>query len=151
MQMEANHAGHARDRPPEGYSSVMSRESLRLVEAAYEALADRGFEPFAGYWDDDIEWQAIGGRFRGGDAGRAYLQEWSSSFDDLTTEALEFIDVGNDRVVVWVRISGGANGSGIEPPSAYFATFVELRNGKIAWAVEYPTLAEAVEAVSASR
>jgi ketosteroid isomerase-like protein len=147
-----NHAGHARDRPPEGYSSVMSRESLRLVEAAYEALADRGFEAFAGYWDDDIEWQAIGGRFRGGDAGRAYLQEWSSSFDALTTEALEFIDVGNDQVVVWVRISGRAKGSGgIEPPPAYFATVVELRNSKIARAVEYPTLAEAVEAASASR
>jgi hypothetical protein len=76
---------------------------------------------------------------------------WSSSFDALTTEALEFIDVGNDRVVVWVRISGRAKGSGIEPPPAYFATVVELRNSKIARAVEYPTLAEAVEAASASR
>jgi ketosteroid isomerase-like protein len=136
---------------PERYSSVMSRESLRLVEAAYGALADRGFKAFAGYWDDDIEWQAIGGRFHGRDAGRAYLQEWSSSFDDLTTEALEFIDLGNDRVVVWVRISGRAKGSGIEPPPEYFATVLELRNGKIARAVEYPTLAEAVEAASASR
>jgi ketosteroid isomerase-like protein len=133
------------------YSPVMARESVRLVEAAYEALADRGFGAFAGYWDDDIEWQAIGGHFRGGDAGRAYMQEWSSSFDDLTTEALEFIDVGNDRVVVWVRLSGRAKGSGIEPPPAYFATVVEVRNGKITRAVEYPTLAEAVEAASASR
>jgi ketosteroid isomerase-like protein len=129
----------------------MPRESLRLVEAAYEALADRGFEAFAGYWDDDIEWHAIGGRFRGADAGRAYLHEWSSSFDDLTTEALELLDVGDDRVVVWVRISGRAKGSRIEPPPAYFATVVELRDGKIARAVEYPTLAEAVEAASASR
>jgi ketosteroid isomerase-like protein len=129
----------------------MSRESVRLVEAAYEALADRGFGAFAGYWDDDIEWQAIGGHFRGGDAGRAYMQEWSRFFDDLTTEALEFIDVGNDRVVVWVRISGRAKGSGIEPPPAYFATLVEVRNGKITRAVEYSTLAEAIEAASASR
>jgi ketosteroid isomerase-like protein len=135
----------------ERYSPVMPPESIRLVEAAYEALANRGFGAFAGYWDDDIEWQAIGGHFRGGDAGRAYMQEWFSSFDDLTTEALEFIDVGNDRVVVWVRLSGRAKGTGIEPPPAYFATLVELRNGKIARAVEYPTLADAVEAASASR
>jgi ketosteroid isomerase-like protein len=135
----------------ERYSPVMSRESVRLVEAAYEALAERGFGAFADYWDDDVEWQAIGGRFRGGDAGRAYMQEWSRSFDDLTTEALEFIDVGNDRVVVWVRISGRAKGSGIEPPPAYFATLVELRNSKITRAVEYSTLAEAIEAASASR
>jgi ketosteroid isomerase-like protein len=92
-----------------------------------------------------------GGRFRGADAGREYLQEWSSSFADLTTEALEFIDVGTDRVVVWVRISGRAKGSGIEPPPAYFATVLEVRNGKIARAAEYPTLAEAVEAASANR
>jgi ketosteroid isomerase-like protein len=129
----------------------MSRESVRLVKAAYEALVDRGFGAFTGYWDDDIEWQAIGGRFRGRDAGRAYLQEWSSSFDALTTEPLEFIDVGNNRVVVWVRISGRAKGSGIEPPPTYFATTIELRNGKFARAVEYSTLAEAVEAASASR
>jgi hypothetical protein len=76
---------------------------------------------------------------------------WSSSFDALTTEALEFIDVGNDRVVVWVRISGRATGSGIEPPPAYFATLVEIRDGRIARAVEYSTLPEAVEAASAGR
>jgi ketosteroid isomerase-like protein len=129
----------------------MSPESLRLVEAAYDALADRGVEAFAEYWADDIEWHALGGRFRGADAGRDYLQEWVEYFDDLTTEVLEFIDVGNDRVAVWVRISGRAKGSGIEPPPEYFATVVELRDGKIARAVEYPTLAEAVEAASASR
>lgn len=137
-------------RAPERYSSVMSRESLRLVEAAYDALTERGVEAFAVYWADDIEWQAIGGRFRGGDAGRAYLQEWFSYFDDLTTEALEFMDLGTDRVVVWIRISGRGR-SGIEPPPEYFATVVELRDGKIARAVEYPTLADALEAASASR
>jgi hypothetical protein len=51
--------------------------------------------------------------------------------------------------VVWVRLSGRAKRSGIEPPPAYYATVVELRNGKIARAVGYPTLAEAVEAASA--
>jgi hypothetical protein len=34
-------------------------------------------------------------------------------FDDLAVEALEFMDVDNDRVGVWVRISGRATGSGI--------------------------------------
>jgi hypothetical protein len=70
-------------------AAVMPRESLSLVEAAYAALADRGLEAFADYWADDIEWLAIGGRFRGVDAGRTYLQEWFSRFDDLTAEALE--------------------------------------------------------------
>lgn len=129
----------------------MSRESVSLVEAAYAAFAAKGLDAFADYWADDIEWQAIGGRFRGVDAGCAYMQEWFTHFDDLTAQALEFVDVGHDRVIVWVRLSGRAKSSGITPPPAYFATAIELRDGKIARAVEYPTLTEAVEAASAGR
>jgi ketosteroid isomerase-like protein len=126
----------------------MTHESVRLVEAAYGALADRGLEAFADYWTDDIEWHAIGGSFRGREAGRAYLGEWFEHFDDLTVETLDLIDAGNERIVVWVRISGRSTGSGIEPPPAYFATVVELRDGKIARAAEYQTLEEAVDAAS---
>ena len=90
----------------------MSPATLRLVEAAYGALEDRGLEAFADYWADDIEWQAIGGRFRGGDAGRAYLQEWFTYFEDLTVEAHEFIDVGNDRVVVGFESAGARRAVG---------------------------------------
>jgi ketosteroid isomerase-like protein len=126
----------------------MSRESVSLVEAAYAVFAARGLDAFAEWWAEDIEWQAIGGRFRGVDAGCAYLQEWFTHFDDLTVEALDVVDAGNDRVVVWVRLSGRAKSSGIAPPPAYFATAIELRDGKIARAVEYPTLAEALEAGS---
>ncbi len=128
----------------------MSRKSVRLVEAAFDELARSGVDAFAKYWADDIEWQAIGGRFRGANAGRTYLQDWFRHFDDLAVEALKFVDLGNDRVVNWVRLRGRSKGSGIEPPPAYFATVIELRDGKIARAVEYPTLEEAIEAASAS-
>lgn len=128
----------------------MSGKSVRLVEAAFDELARSGVEAFANYWADDIEWQAIGGRFRGANAGRTYLQDWFRHFDDLAVEVLEFIDLGNDRVVNWVRLRGRSKGSGIEPPPAYFATVIELRDGKIARAVEYATLEEAVQAASVS-
>jgi hypothetical protein len=36
-----------------------------------------------------------------------------------------------------------------EPPPEYFATAIDLRNGKIVRVVEYPTLEGAVEAGSA--
>jgi ketosteroid isomerase-like protein len=124
----------------------MSEENLKLVKTAYDVFATSGPEAFSDYWTDDIEWEAIGGRFRGGEAGRAYMREWFNYFDDFTFETLELIDAGNDRVVVWERISGRAKGGGIEPPPAYFAVAFELRNGKIARAVEYPTLAEALKA-----
>src|SRR5918998_4337425 len=128
----------------------MSGKSVRLVEAAFDELARSGVEAFANYWADDIEWQAIGGRFRGANAGRTYLQDWFRHFDDLAVEVLEFIDLGNDRVVNWVRLRGRSKGSGIEPPPAYLATVIELRDGKIARAVEYATLEEAVQAASVS-
>ena len=128
----------------------MSEENVKLVKAAYDVFATNGPEAFSDYWADDIEWEATGGRFRGRDAGRAYMQEWFKYFDDFTFETLELVDAGNDRVVVWERISGRAKGGGIEPPPAYFAVAFELRNGKIARAVEYPTLAEALEAAGLS-
>ena len=56
---------------------------MRLVEAAFDELARSGVEAFANYWADDIEWQAIGGRFRGANAGRTYLQDWFRHFDGL--------------------------------------------------------------------
>jgi hypothetical protein len=94
----------------------MSEENVELVEAAYDAFATSGVEAFSAYWADDIEWEAIGGRFRGGDAGRAYMQEWFKYFEDFTVEALEFIDAATDRVVVWVRIGGRVRGVGSSRP-----------------------------------
>jgi ketosteroid isomerase-like protein len=129
----------------------MSREGVRLVEAAHEALSSRGLEAFAEYWADDVDWQAVGGRWRGKDAGRRYMREWFEFFDDFTTELLEVIDAGDERVVAWIRVSGRAKGSGIEPPPQYFSVVFEVRDGKIARAWEYATLDEAVEAAGASR
>jgi ketosteroid isomerase-like protein len=52
----------------------MSEENVELVKAAYDVFATSGPEAFSDYWADNIEWEAIGGRFRGRDAGRAYMQ-----------------------------------------------------------------------------
>jgi ketosteroid isomerase-like protein len=129
----------------------MSRETLSLVEDAYAALADRGLEAFADYWADDIEWQAIGGRWRGKDAGRAYLQEWINLFDELKPEPIEFVEVDDEHVITLVRYGGREKRSGIEVPREYFAVINKIRDGKIVSGHEYTTLEEAVKAAGVQK
>jgi SnoaL-like domain len=62
-----------------------------------------GLDAFSEYWADDIEWQAIGGRWRGKDAGRAYLREWLDLFDEFRPEPIELIDAGGEQVITVVR------------------------------------------------
>lgn len=126
---------------------AMSQESVSVVRAAYRTLAAAGLEAFADYWADDIEWRASRGHWRGREAGLAYMQEWLDLFDDFTTEPLEVIDAGDQRVVLYLRYRGRAKGSSIEVPPEYFAILIEVRQGKIARALEYATREEALEAV----
>jgi ketosteroid isomerase-like protein len=124
----------------------MSRESVSVVEAAYKALAGSGLEAFAEYWAGDIEWRTMRGRWHGREAGLAYMREWLDLFDDFTTEPIELIDAGDEQVVIYVRYSGRAKGSGVEVPPEYFAIVLQVREAKIAHALEYATREEALEA-----
>jgi ketosteroid isomerase-like protein len=124
----------------------VSRESVNVVEAAYAVLADSGLEAFAGYWADEIEWRAIGGSWRGRDAGLAYMQAWLDLFEDFITEPVEVIDGGGDHAVIWLRYSGRLKRSGMEVPPEYFAILIEVRDGKMVRAREYATRDEAVDA-----
>ena len=37
----------------------MSEENVRVVAAAYEALANGGISAFSDYWSEDIEWRTM--------------------------------------------------------------------------------------------
>jgi ketosteroid isomerase-like protein len=124
----------------------MSQEGLKLVEAAWKAWDRGGLDAFAEYWADDIEWQAIGGRWRGKDAGRAYLHEWINLFDEFKPEPIEFVDVDDEHIITLVRYGGREKRSGIEVPHEYFAVINEVRDGKIVSGHEYATREEAVKA-----
>ena len=125
----------------------MSQGNVSVVEDAYRTLTGDGLEAFADYWDDDIEWRAMRGRWRGRKAGVAYMREWLELFDDFSTEPIELIDAGGQQVVLYLRYRGRARRSGIEVPPEYFAIVIDIRDDKIARAREYATRAEALEAV----
>jgi ketosteroid isomerase-like protein len=87
-----------------------------------------------------------GGRWRGKDAGRAYLTELLGSFDEVKAEPIEFIDAGDQRVITVLRYSGREKRTGIKVPPEYFAVVNEVRNGKMVTGREYATRQEALEA-----
>jgi ketosteroid isomerase-like protein len=125
----------------------MSQDNVESVRAAYDALIAGGPDAFSDYWADDIEWRTMRDRWRGKEAGRAYLQEIIDLFDDFTTEPLELIDAGDNRVVLYVRYGGRSKRGGVPVPAEYFAIVLDLSGGKIVRAVEYRTREEALEAV----
>jgi ketosteroid isomerase-like protein len=128
----------------------MSQENVEMVAEAYEVLRRSGVDAFSAYWADDIEWQTMRSQWFGPTAGRAYLQELVDLFDGFTTEPLELIDAGDNRVVIYVRYAGRSKRGNVEIPAEYFAIVIRMRGGKISHAVEYGTMQEALEAVGLS-
>jgi ketosteroid isomerase-like protein len=128
----------------------MSQKNLEVVAEAYGTLRRSGVGAFSDYWADDIEWHTMRSQWFGRGAGRAYLQELVDLFDGFTTEPLELIDAGDDRVVIYLRYGGRSRRGGVAIPPEYFAIVIRVRQGKIAHATEYATKREALEAVGLS-
>jgi ketosteroid isomerase-like protein len=130
---------------------TMSEENFGVVVAALTALERENLDAFLDYFTDDIDYRPIEGSvddpgpLHGKDAGRAYVQDWLDTFDDLHTEVVDLIDAGDDRVVAVIKLSGRAKLSGVETDLTY-AVLYWIRDGKIARGREYATREEALEA-----
>ncbi len=133
----------------------MSQENVEIVRSMAAAYNRGDLDALSEYWADDIDHRAAEGApddhgpIHGKDAVRAYLQDWLDMFDDLSIEALELIDVGENQVVAVLRFGGRAKLSGVETDLTY-ATLYTFRDGKIARGREYWNRAEALEAAGLS-
>jgi ketosteroid isomerase-like protein len=133
----------------------MSQENVGVVEAALNALARDGLDALAEYWTDDIDHRAVEGAvddrgpIHGKDALRAYAQDWFDTFDDFSTEPVELIDAGAEKVIAALRASGRAKLSGVETDVTY-AVIYTIRDGKIARGREYAERGEALQAAGLS-
>ena len=91
----------------------MSQENLKLVRDLLEAVAAGGFDAAREFLHPDFEMIQLplhpeAGTY-GAQAAEASMEAWMGSFEDFRWEAEEFIDAG-DQVVVVVLEHGSARG-----------------------------------------
>jgi uncharacterized protein len=130
----------------------MSQENVENVRRGYEAFARGDLDAVLERLDSDVDWHpAIAPilgveTVRGKEAVRRFFtRDLFEGFDKFRAEPLSLEDLG-DFVLVMVRYIGRGESSGIEMDQE-FATLYELRGGKTVTMRDYPTRADALEAV----
>ena len=108
----------------------MSQENVELVRLAVDATNRRDLATLDAIWSDEGEFHSTfaaseGRVFRGRQGIRDYFATLGDVFDDMRIEIEEITDVGEDRLVVELRVSGRGKGSGVN---------VEQRNGQV-WTI----------------
>ena len=144
----------------------MSQENVEVVRTIVTAIAGQDLVPFfrdtdpvqlralaAAVYDPDVEvvWvdtSPDSGPYHGHGGFIQAMMDWLESFEEFHFEPTEFIDAGDD-VVVLNRSYGIGKGSGaeVEMTTAWVCT---VKEGKIARVLEYSSKEKALEAVGLS-
>ncbi len=130
----------------------MSQENVEIVRRMWEVYEERGLDAVLEFFDESINWRAVpgavddAGELNGVEAMRRYLGDWLETFADVSTVPTEILDLGGDRVLATLRVSGRSRLSGIETGLSYAVVYT-LREGKIVQGREYVDRAEALKAV----
>ena len=132
----------------------MSQENVEVVRRAYELINGEGFSGAGDLdlsaFDPDIEVDNSNAVFdaavyRGHDGLRELLSLFREMWKYQRFEPQEFIPIGEDRVVVPIRIV--SVGRDAVETLAHRADVVTLRDGRITRAKAFQSKAEALEAV----
>jgi ketosteroid isomerase-like protein len=115
---------------------ILSERNIALLREAYEAIGEDGLEGAAAWEliDDDI---LIRDRpeapdpqtYRGREGARKALAVSDESFESFAMVPVELIGVGDQHVVVVLRMSGRGRGSGV-PVEETIAHLWTVRGGK---------------------
>ncbi len=134
---------------------MMPPDNVDLVRRMLESLDPFRIEALQSMLDEfidpDIDWRAVEGAIddvggmRGTEAIRRYMEDWLDEFDELAMRPDEVMEVGSDRVLACLRLSGRAKQSGIET-ELKFAVLYSIRDARLVKVREYATRAEAIEA-----
>ena len=135
---------------------AMSRENVDLVREGYEAINSGDVEKGLALFDPDTEIRPgvdapntdLKDVYYGAEGFLAFLGSLSEAFEEVSWEPEEFIDAGDD-VLVLIRMTATGRGSGIEidRPIAHICT---MREGRLARHVTYWERARALEVVGLS-
>ncbi len=127
----------------------MSPRNLDAVRDAFAQLP-RAVEAFYALLDPDVEFDTTSSSgpyarvYRGRDDVREFVRHWVGSWAEYDVRADEFIDAGENVVVVLTE-RGRGRGSGIAVENR-LAQVWTMRNGKAVRICRYPTRAEALRA-----
>jgi ketosteroid isomerase-like protein len=132
----------------------MSVSNVELVHLGVDAVNHRDLATLDAMWSEEGEFHSTfaaseGRVFRGRQRFRDYFDTVDEAFDDMRVEVEEINEVGEDRLVVVLRVSGRGKGSGVnvEQHNGQVWTFVD---SKIARIDSYMNRAEALEAAGLS-
>ena len=133
----------------------MSQENVETVRRAYEAFSSGGLDALLEHFHADAEYDVsatIGpyaGTYYGRAAIRNLLADYFEAWEYVRLEPEDFIEVGDDRVVVLLRARTRGKGSGVDV-DAQMTQVVTVRDGNVVRVVAYNERAEALEAVGLS-
>ena len=140
----------------------MSQDNVELVRRGYEVLrqafdGSSGDVPDLGaFLDPEIEWRGprefpdLAEPRYGHDGVRSYVATLSEAIEDYRMAPEEFIDAGDDQVLVFSREGGRGRGSGAEVVTQPTAHLWTIRDGKATRMQSYWERAEALEAAGLS-
>ena len=132
----------------------MSQENVEIVRRGYEALAKGRVDLET--LDPEIEWRGprefpdLAQPHYGHEGVMQYMAKLGEVFDDYRVVAEEFMEVGEDQVLVFAREGGRGKGSGLEVETNPTVHVYTLRDGKAVRMQSYWERSEAIEAVGLS-
>lgn len=127
----------------------MSYESVAVVRAGFESF---GSDDVFDLLDTEIVWEVRtdlpdAAVYHGHDGVRQLSRRFEEVMDEIWFRPEEFIEVGDDQVVVPLRWGGKGKGSGLDFEESRETWLFTLRNGKIARVQEFATRDAALDAV----
>lgn len=133
------------------HTQLVPSANVELVRSIFADLVSRD-PPRLDRYDADVVLDlsaSVGpdrGVYRGHDGLRGYLSYYRESWDDLDFNVEEYIDAGEDRVILVLVTSGKGRDSGV-PVVATAAYLLTLRDSNVVSLQLYQTREEALEAV----
>jgi ketosteroid isomerase-like protein len=131
----------------------MSEENLNAVRRGMEAYVGRDWEALVAEFDPEITWEETPGLgpdpaiYRGADDVRAAVSSWLAMWVDYDFEVRQYIDAGDDIVVLAIERGRSRTGVSVERELGQIHT---LRDRRLVRTRLYGSWTEAREAAGLS-
>jgi ketosteroid isomerase-like protein len=131
----------------------MSQENVEIVRVLYDAFNRGELDAYLSVLDPEFVWHGpteipdLAGTYRGVEGVRRYLSKLMEVFNDYRMVPEEFIDAGDEHVLVLAREGGRGKGSGIAVQTNPTGHLWTVRDGRPARLDSYWERANALQAV----